>query len=210
MYQLISATPSPYARKVRILMAEKGIPFELVTEVPWNDDASARRLNPLEKIPILVLPDGGTVYESRYICEWLAVHHPEHPLEPADPAGRLAVRRFEVLADGICDALVLMFFENARTEGRSQPWFDRQLRKVDGGLAELDRLAAGDPWTWGPSFSMADIATGCVLRYISMRWPDHPWRTRHPKLAALSDRLEERPSFAATRPAPQKIVAAVV
>lgn len=209
MYKLISATPSPYARKVRILLAEKGVPFELITEVPWNADASTPDYNPLGKVPVLILPDGGTVYESRFICEWLDVHHPEPALTPADPEARLAVRRFEVLADGICDALVLMFFENARGEGRSAPWFERQARKVAGGLAEIDRLVASDRHAWGEAFGMADISVGCLLGYLTLRWPDHDWRKSYPRLARLSDHLEQRPSFIATRPSPQAIVGRV-
>ena len=210
MYKVLSATPSPYARKVRILLAEKGVPFDLVTEVPWNDDTTTGHHNPLEKVPVLILPNGQAVYESRFICEWIAAHHPDPPLEPSDPLDRLAVRQFEVLADGICDALILMFFENSRGDGRSAAWFDRQLRKVDGGLRALDAMISDGDWAWGDGFSMADISTGSVLAYIAMRWPDHPWRRRHPRLSALSDRLETRPSFAATRPTPQRIVAQVV
>ena len=79
MYKLISATPSPYSRKVRIQLAEKGIPFELITEVPWNSDTQTPRWNPLEKLPVLLLPDGGSVFESRYINEWIEFKHPEPP-----------------------------------------------------------------------------------------------------------------------------------
>ena len=67
MLKLISATPSPYARKVRITLAEKGIPFELVTEVPWDSTTQTPRHNPLEKLPVLILYDGSSVYESRFI-----------------------------------------------------------------------------------------------------------------------------------------------
>lgn len=68
--KLISATPSPYARKVRIALAEKGLPFELRTEVPWNDDTSLPQHNPLEKLPVLSLDDGTTVWESSHILDW--------------------------------------------------------------------------------------------------------------------------------------------
>ena len=61
IYKLLSATPSPYARKVRIALIEKDIPFELLTEVPWNADATTGRYNPLEKLPVLILHDGETV-----------------------------------------------------------------------------------------------------------------------------------------------------
>ena len=71
MYRLISATPSPYARKVRIALAEKGIVFELITEVPWDSTTQTPRHNPLEKLPVLLLEGGGSVYESSYILEYL-------------------------------------------------------------------------------------------------------------------------------------------
>ena len=76
MYQVISATPSPYARKVRIALLEKGIPFELLTEVPWDSTTSTPKYNPLEKLPVLVCADGTSVYESRFILEYLELKHP--------------------------------------------------------------------------------------------------------------------------------------
>lgn len=206
IYRLISATPSPYARKVRIQLAEKGIPFELITEVPWNGETQTPRFNPLEKLPVLICPDGGSVFESRYINEWIELRHPSPPLVPADVDGILAVKRFEVIADGACDAMVLMFFENARDEDkRSAPWFARQQRKLDGALRELSRVIGDRHFCHGDRFSMADIAVGTLLRYITVRWPLNTWRAQYPNLAVFSDRLEERPSFATTRPVPQVI-----
>ena len=94
MYRLISATPSPYARKVRIALAEKGIPFELRTEVPWNATTATPSYNPLEKLPVLVLLDGRGVYELRFILEWLEAKHPDRRScrrptdgDPRRPAG---------------------------------------------------------------------------------------------------------------------------
>lgn len=206
MYRLISATPSPYARKVRIQLAEKGIPFELITEVPWNSDTQTPRFNPLEKLPVLICPDGSSVFESRYINEWIELKHPTPPLVPTDTDGILAVKRFEVIADGACDALVLMFFENTRDEAsRSAPWYDRQQRKLDGALREIERVLADHTYCHGERFSMADIAIGTFLRYLTVRWPSNPWRAQYPTLAVYSDRLESRLSFAATQPVPQVI-----
>src|SRR6185436_19423650 len=110
MYQLISATPSPYARKVRIALIEKDIPFELHTEVPWDSTTATPKYNPPEKLPVLLCDDGSSVYESRFILEYLELKHPIPALLPKDMDGILAAKRFEVLCDGICDALVLMFF----------------------------------------------------------------------------------------------------
>ena len=211
MLQLISATPSPYARKVRIALAEKSVPFELLTEVPWDSTTATPRHNPLEKLPVLILDDGSSVYESRFILEWIEVKHPAPPLLPTDADERLAARKVEVVTDGVCDACVLMFWERHRDETRqSQAWIARQQRKVDGGLRALSDWAGEREWVIGDRFGLADIATGTVLRYLDVRFPALPWRSRHPNLAAFSDRLEQRPSFASTTPVAQVISDRVV
>lgn len=130
MWTLISATPSPYARKVRIALAEKGIPFELQTEVPWDATTLTPQYNPLEKLPVLLLDDGKTaVYESHYILEWLEAKYPEPALLPPldEIDDRLFAKKVEVVADGICDALVLAFFEKQR----AQPSAEWRARYVD-------------------------------------------------------------------------------
>ncbi|MCJ2057295.1 glutathione S-transferase N-terminal domain-containing protein, partial [Methylobacterium sp. J-048] len=68
--KLISATPSPYARKVRIALAEKGIPFDLETEVPSHGTSVTPQYNPPEKLPVLILEEGSAVYASHYVLEW--------------------------------------------------------------------------------------------------------------------------------------------
>ena len=127
MWTLISATPSPYARKVRIALQEKGIPFELQTEVPWDSTTKTPQYNPLEKLPILILDDGKTaIYESHYILEWLEAKYPSPSLMPEDLDKRLFAKKMEVLSDGICDALVLALFERQRDEEKqSEPWSAR-------------------------------------------------------------------------------------
>ncbi len=206
MLRLISATPSPYARKVRIALAEKAIPFELVIEVPWDSTTETPRYNPLEKLPVLVLPDGTGVYESRFILEWLEAKHPAPPLLADDIDARLFARQVEVVADGVCDALILLFWERHRPEAqRSTEWQARQMRKVDGGLAALARWAGTAPFIVGGRFGLADIAAGTVCRYLDVRFPEHPWRRRHPDLSAYSDALEQRPSFRGSVPVAQSI-----
>ena len=123
-WTLISATPSPYARKVRIALQEKGIPFELQTEVPWDSTTKTPQYNPLEKLPVLIVNNGETaIYESHYILEWLEAKHPNPPLLPDDVDDRLFAKKVEVICDGICDALVIAFFEKMRDEDKqSEPW----------------------------------------------------------------------------------------
>lgn len=208
MYTLISATPSPYARKVRIALIEKGIPFTLQTEVPWHGTTATPAYNPLEKLPVLVQPDGTGIYESRFILEWLEVRHPTPRLLPDDPEAILAARQVEVIADGVCDAVVLLFFERLRA-APSEEWIARQRRKVEGGVRALAERA-GDGFLVGDRFGLADIAAGTALRYLAVRFPEFDWAAQYPNLAAMSARLEARSSFAATVPVPQSITEKVV
>ena len=211
MLKLISATPSPYARKVRIALAEKDLPFELMTEVPWDRTTSTPKYNPLEKLPVLILEDGSSVYESSFILQYLELKYPQPPLLSGDADGVIAARRLEVLCDGICDAVVLSFFEKMRSaEGRSQHWLDRQRRKIEGGVREMARLVGDRPFAVGDAFGLGDIAVGTALGYLLVRFPEFDWRSQYPNLAAFSERIEARPSFANTVPVRQVISDKVV
>ena len=139
MLKLISATPSPYARKVRITLHEKDIPFELLTEVPWDSTTQTPQYNPLEKLPVLIDEKSKTaVYESHFILEWIEAKFPHtKPLLSADVDERLFAKQVEVVADGMCDACVLMFWERQREEAKqSSEWTARQ-RKCSFGCACL-------------------------------------------------------------------------
>ncbi|CAD6577372.1 MAG: hypothetical protein ASARMPRED_008256 [Alectoria sarmentosa] len=208
MLRLISATPSPYARKVRIALAEKSIPFELLTEVPWDSTTQTPQYNPLEKLPVLILDSGKSVYESHYILEFIeAKYSGALQLLPKDDVdGALFAKQVEVVADGICDALVLLFFEKQREDGkRSEEWMARQRRKVDGGLKALADWIGNKEFFVNDTFGLADIAAGSVLGYLKVRFPEHPWRETYLHLAKYSQNVEERQSFKDTMPTPQKI-----
>ena len=108
-------------------MTEKGILFELVTEVTWDCTTQTPQYNPLEKLPVLNFPDGKASYESHYILEFLGLKYPDSvPLLPKSPDktdAALFAKQLKVVADGICDAMVLLFFETQREEGkRSEQW----------------------------------------------------------------------------------------
>ena len=209
--KLISATPSPYARKVRVALAEKGIPFELVTEVPWNADTQTPKYNPLEKLPILVMDDGSSIYESHFILEYLEMKHPTPSLLPNDDDGILAAKRLQVLGDGVCDALVLLFFERLRpADHRSSSWMARQRRKMDGGVRAMADSIGERTWAVGERFGLGDIAVVCTMAILDLRFPEMEWRTSYPRLAKYVDRVGERPSFRATVPVVQTIAASAI
>lgn len=210
MFKLISATPSPYARKVRIALAEKGLPFELLTEVPWHATTATPLYNPLEKLPVLLLPDGGSVYESSYILQYLELKHPTPALLPDDIDGKLLARKLEVLCDGVCDAAVLTLFEKMRGAGASPEWLARQRRKIDGGVAEMATIVGTRTWAVGERFGLGDIAVGTAMAYLAVRFAEFDWRTLYPNLATFSDRVEQRESFRNSVPYAQSITEKVV
>ena len=202
---LISATPSPYARKVRISLKEKGIPFELQTEVPWDSTTKTPEYNPLEKLPVLITDSGEAVYESHFILDWIEVRYPPPKYESMFPTSKdkeLFAKQIQVVADGMCDACVLMIFEKQR-EKPSPEWTARQRRKVDGGMKALSEWAGERDFIIDDKFSLADIAAGTILGYMKVRYQDHKWQETYPNLKRYSDKLEERESFKTTVPTPQ-------
>ena len=216
--RLISSPPSPYARKVRIALAEKQIPFELVTEVPWDSTTQTPAFNPLEKLPILLVPglaeagelsDSGLtpVYESHYILEWLEMKYPTPSLLPHDIDQRLLAKQIEVVCDGVCDALILRLFERMRAPEKQSPdWLSRQQRKVDGGIKWLnDRVQRSEAdgrrrYLIDEDFGLADIAAGAVLGYVDVRAKDVAWKSEYPALKTYFEGLMDRPSFQDTVP----------
>lgn len=209
---LISASPSPFARKVRIALIEKGVDFDLRNEVPWHADTETPRYNPLEQLPILI-PDNDEepVYGSDFILDWIEVEYPEPKLLPVDKRAQLEVQRIQVLAEGVMDALVLSFFECQR-DHPSPDWMARQFRKIVGGVGALEQRA-GEGFFVNDQFTLADVAVISLLGMLDtaekqgmqMAWLEldpniFPWRARFTDLARFDERLRDRPSVAATAP----------
>jgi glutathione S-transferase len=200
--KLIGSSASPYVRKVRIVMAEKKIDFQHVLENPWDADTRVPESNPLGKVPCLVMEDGGAVFDSRVIVEYLDTISPVNKLIPASGRSRVEVRCWEALGDGICDAAIAARLEGLRPKGQQSPdWIKRQLGKVDQGLAAAARGLGDKPWCSGTSYTLADIATGVALGYLDYRFPQIEWRKAYPNLAKLKEKVVARPSFAETGPA---------
>ncbi|MFA5172497.1 MAG: glutathione S-transferase N-terminal domain-containing protein [Sulfuriferula sp.] len=199
--KLIASLSSPYARKVRIVLAEKHIECELQVDIPWTADTHVPDFNPLGKIPVLLLDDGTALYDSRVIVEYLDHASPVRNVLPKEPRSRILAKRWEALADGICDAAATIFLEKKRPESQQSPdWIARQELKIHRGLAVADKDLGDLSWCMGDSFSLADIAVGCALGYLDLRFAEIPWRETHPNLARLSTKLNERAAFVSTMP----------
>ena len=200
--KLIGATASPFVRKVRMVMAEKRIDYEFVLENPYDPASRVPEYNPLGKIPTLVMDDGGAVFDSRVIVEYLDTITPVNKLIPPSGRTRVEVRCWEALADGICEAAILARLEANRPikEQQSPEWIARQMHKVDLGLEAASRGLADKPWCSGGTHSLADIATASTLGYLDFRFAHIDWRGSYPNLARLAEKLFKRQSFIDTQP----------
>ena len=202
--KLIGSLASPYVRKVRIVMAEKKIEYEFVLENVWASDTGIQQSNPLGKVPCLIMEDGGAMFDSRVIAEYLDTLTPVGKLIPVQGRERAEVKTWEALADGLLDAAILARLEatwaGRDDKQRCQAWIDRQMNKIDTTVRAMSTGLGDKPFCSGIHLSLSDIAVGCALGYLDFRFPQIDWRTPHPNLTRLYDKLAQRPSFVDTLP----------
>jgi glutathione S-transferase len=189
-------------RKVRIVLAEKKIEYKYVLEDVWAADTTIQDSNPLGKVPCLIMEDGGAVFDSRVIVEYLDNLTPVHRLIPPSGRARVEVRCWEALSDGLLDAALQIRFEyTQRAESERSPrWIARQRGKIDAALKAMSSGLADKTWAFDGKYTLADIAMGCALGYLDFRFPDIDWRVQYPNLARYAERVFARPSFAETVP----------
>jgi glutathione S-transferase len=199
--KLIGSHTSPYVRKVRIVLAEKKIEYDFVIDSPWAEGSKVPDINPLGKVPVLVLDDETPLFDSRVIVEYIDNVTPNNKLFPAPNRERTEVKRWEALADGLCDAAVAALLEGKRPDNeRSAGWIERQHAKIGRSLEFMSEELGDKTFCMGTHISMADLAVGTALGYLCFRFPDMEWQAAHPNLAKLYDKLMQRPAFADTVP----------
>ena len=200
--KLYTNPASPFARKARIIVQELNL-TEVVEEVnvPRGGLGEAfRKINPLGKIPVLVLRDGSTILDSPVICEYLndvggGKFFPGKSLF-RENSGHWRALTIAAIADGICDAAVARNYELLRpAELQSQPVIDKHMQAVAAGLDVLERVRFSDKIT------IADIATACALGYLDFRIPELSWRDTRPNLRDWYEKFAQYPSMKATWPA---------
>ena len=198
--KLVASKTSPYARKVRVILAEKKLPFEFHAENVWDAATRIADFNPLGKVPALVTDESETLFDSPVIAEYLDGLGGARFI-PAAGVERARVKRQEALGDGIADAGITVFLERKREAARQDgAWIDRQVGKINSGIAAIARELGDRQFLGGDAPSLGDIACGCALFWAEFRMPEIGWRAKHSNLDAWAKRLEARPSFASTRP----------
>lgn len=198
--KLVGSLTSPYVRKVRVVLAERGIAHEFLEESAWTATTTVPKYNPLNKVPALVMDDGTPIFDSRVITEYLDAIS-GGTLLPAGAEARAKARCLEALGDGIADAGITRFLERKRDAARrDEAWMARQLDKVNSGITALARALGERDYLGGDAPSMADISCACALFWVEFRMPEIRWREAHPALGRWAARMESRPSFKATVP----------
>ena len=198
--KLYASLTSPYARKVRVVLHEKRIECQLEPVNPWDADSPLPAVNPLGKVPVLMLDDGTALYDSRVIVEYLDSISPVSKLLADGARGTALIKRWEALADGLLDAGVAIMLERRRpAERQDAGWLKRQHDKLTAGLALMAADLTDRTWCHGNGFTLADITVGCTLGWLDLRLPWLDWR-QYPALTGHYERLMTRPSFADTCP----------
>ena len=202
--KLIGALSSPYVRKVRMVLAEKKLDYQFIPENVWSDLTQIAASNPLGKVPCLLMEGGESVFDSRVIVEYIDTLSPVGKLIPSAGRERAEVKTWEALADGLLDASILARLEStwagrAETE-RSDAWIARQMDKVHLALQAMERGLGDKAFCSGIHMSLSDIAVVCALGYLDFRFPQIDWRSPHPSLHKLHDKMALRASFIDTQP----------
>jgi glutathione S-transferase len=193
--KLYGSLISPFTRKAMVIVHELDLKVSLLPRP--EDAAEFRRINPLGKIPALVLDDGSVLFDSPVICEYLN-HVGGGKFFPGmslwkENNGRWKAAGLHALADGIADAAVARMVET-RQSAPNQAHIDRHMLAVEAGLNALERSKMADPPTIG------EIAAGCALGYIDFRMPELDWRTSRPNLSAWYEKFSQFKSMLATQP----------
>lgn len=197
---LVGQYDSPFVRRVAVSLRVLGFAYEHDTRSVFGDFDEMRRVNPLGRIPSLVLDDGETLIDSAAILDWLdQTVGPERALVPATGPERRRVLRGIVLATGAIDKAGAATYERLiRPSAYRWPdWIERCRTQATGGIEAL----TAEPWPTAGRFDQAQITTACMIRYVRMTDLDLIPTGRYPALEALSARCEARPEFQATNPA---------
>jgi glutathione S-transferase len=199
---LIGVNRSPYTRRVAITLHAYGVVFEQKALSGFGNRAELAAVNPLGRIPALVLDSGEALLDSAAIIDHLdEVYGGERALTPAAGTERRAVLRVAALMMGACDKLLQAAYEgNHRpSEKVHQPWIDDCMAQAVNALLAVDAMAqAGTPHLLLGRLTQADVTAFVAERLARGLGVDTAARTR--QLRALTRRLADEPAFRATEP----------
>jgi len=201
VWRLIGHYDSPFVRRVGVSLEVLGIPFERLLLSVFSDADQMRALNPLVRVPALMLDEGETLIDSTAILDHLdEVVGSERALLPARGKARRDALRILALATGLGDKTVAIAYERRKSVDKvDESWIDRCRSQQDGALAALEECCASGALT-GPRLMQPKITVACMLGYVRLRQPAALRAGHYPALEALSKHAEADPAFIACRP----------
>lgn len=202
--RLIGSNTSPYVRKARLVLLEKGIQHTYVIDPPSEPTSQVSRFNPLGRIPALILDDGNCVFDSTVIADYADTLNDTPILIPRnDVMARMRVKRWESLADGIIDSAIVVRNEQLRPQATQlAATLELHNSAVTRTLAYIAEQLGRREWCEGDSITLADLALTSALLYLDLRQPERDWRDAHPNLSAWLKRMSARSSVTATLAVP--------
>jgi glutathione S-transferase len=195
---LIGQYDSPFVRRVAIAMKHYGIPYEHRNWSVWGDADKLGEVNPLRRVPVLVLDDGSALVESYVILDTLdEMVGPERALLPRSGAVRREGLRIGALCTGLADKAVSLLYERLFRPSPSARWVERCKRQIDDTLLllEEERARRASPHWLGETLTHTDIAFGCAIRFTREAHPELFDPARFPSLAGHAARCEELEVF---------------
>jgi glutathione S-transferase len=194
--KLLGSNTSPYVRKVRLALLEKNIPHDYVVDPPTEPGSLVLKVNPLGRIPALILDDGFCIFDSPVITEYVDTLNDAPILIPRDdPTAKLRVKRWEALADGIMDSSIVVRNEVLRPAEKQQAaTIEMHSTAVSKALQYASELLGQKRWCEGDAITLADLALVSALLYLNLRFPERDWRSAHPNLDAFFERASSRRS----------------
>ncbi len=196
--KLISSTTSPFSRKVRVLLIEKGFPdIEIEMLNPWEDPEELVAVNPFSRVPALVLNNGVVFYDSQLIVEYIENTMQGPKFIPSSGAARWLVLQGQALGDNLIEVGIRPLLERRRPEGKQ---IKEKIIRDEIVLARGIGAAAKLVRVMEPPLSIGHIAIACALGFIDFRFPHLKWRDHHPRLSAWYQDMRLRPSMQATVP----------
>ena len=194
--KLLGTHTSPYVRKARLVLLEKNLPHDYVVDPPREPGSQVARVNPLGRIPALILADETCVFDSPVIAEYVDTLNDNPILIPRNDAkARMRVRRWEALADGIADSAVVVRTEVIRpADKQDADIINRHNNAISRALVYAAESLGTREWCEGDAITLADLALVSALVYLDLRQAERDWRSTHPNLAAWFARMGKRSS----------------
>ncbi|MBU0688644.1 MAG: glutathione S-transferase N-terminal domain-containing protein [Gammaproteobacteria bacterium] len=195
--KLIGSNTSPYVRKARLVLLEKGITHDYVVDPPSDPNSEVYHVNPLGRIPALILDDGECIFDSVVIAEYADTLNDSPILIPRNDAlARMRVRRWEALTDGIMDSAVVVRNEVTRPPATQlAATLTLHNNAITHTLQHIAAQLGTRDWCEGDALTLGDLALVSALAYLDLRQPERDWRGAHPNLAEWFGRMRARPGI---------------